>query len=415
MDIATTAATAVGLCRPGFASAFAAAPDARLAATLRDALASGAVAGCEFIDAASDSAALGLAMQASARGIRSYAATATENSLFMAEAAYAAGDRGLPVVMTIADGGQCTRSGEARARVESTVLRDSGWIQLYPEDAQEALDLHIQAFRLAEALSCPVMIDVDGFMLGRAPEGLSTPSQARVDAFLPPFERPVMEQFDIGPANTASEIGATLENRYIQHHKQLRALDLIEALAQDFKSQFGRASGGLVRTHSCEDAETIVVSIGSLVSPIRDVVDELRQEGHRIGLLAICSFRPFPLRQIRDALDRASRVVVIERWLAVGMGGILSDGVRKAACGTDLGTQTVICGLDGRPIEKQAVFDVLRRACRDELEHLTFLGLDWDVVNRQLEQQRLQRRARTAAARTLRAFRTARALDRANG
>ena len=192
------------------------------------------------------------------------------------------------------------------------------------------------------------------------------------------------------------------------------ATNLIEALAEDFSSQFGRASGGLVRTHHCEDAATVIISIGSLVPAILDAVEQLRHDSQRIGLLSICSFRPFPLRQIRQSLSNASRVVVVERWLAAGMGGILSDSVRKATCGTNIGVQTIICGVGGRMMEKQLMFEALLRAARDELEQLTFLGLDWDVVNRQLEQQRLQRRSRIAAARTLRTFLNARAEDRAS-
>jgi pyruvate ferredoxin oxidoreductase alpha subunit len=257
---------------------------------------------------------------------------------------------------------------------------------------------------------------VDGFIVAGADAALSAPSEPKVDTFVPPFEAAQpLPQHGIGPHGTPGTIDTTFENRYIQHHRQLRALDLIEALAQDFKSHFGRAAGGLLRTHRCDDAETVVVSIGSLVPEIKDVVEELRYDGHRVGLLSICSFRPFPLRQIRNALHKASRVVVLEKWLAVGMGGILSDSVRKATCGTNMGVHTVICGVAGRALEKPAIFDTLLRASRDELEQLTFLGLDWDVVNGQLEQQRLQRRARMSAAKTLRAFRSARTLDRTPG
>ena len=177
------------------------------------------------------------------------------------------------------------------------------------------------------------MINVDGLIAGGTAASLSVPNQFRVDAFVPPFERPQpLEQIGIGPSDEAGHLDGSFENRYIQHHKQLRAPDLIEALAEDFSSHFGRASGGLIRTHHCEDAATVIVSIGSLVPAIIDVVEQLRHDGQRIGLLSICSFRPFPLRQIRHALSNASRVVVVERWLAAGMGGILSDSVRKATC-----------------------------------------------------------------------------------
>jgi pyruvate ferredoxin oxidoreductase alpha subunit len=415
MDLTSAAAEAVALCRPGFVSASDGALPSSLPRALRDELRRHRLAGCEFADASSDSAALLLGMEAAAAGIRTYAATGSASSLLMAEAAYSAADRGLPMVMTVANAPAVASGARGGDQVESIALRDSGWIHLYPENTQEAVDLHIQAFRLAESLSCPVMIDVDGLIAGGTAGSLSVPSQFRVDAFVPPFERPqLLEQIGIGPSDEAGHLDGSFENRYIQHHKQLRALDLIEALAEDFSSHFRRASGGLVRTHYCDDAATVIVSIGSLVPAIMDVVEELRHDGQRIGLLSICSFRPFPLRQIRDALSNASRVVVVERWLAAGMGGILSDSVRKATCGTNIGVQTIICGVGGRMMEKQVMFEALLRAARDELEQLTFLGLDWDVVNRQLERQRLQRRSRIAAARTLRTVRNARAEDRAS-
>jgi pyruvate ferredoxin oxidoreductase alpha subunit len=412
MDLTSAVAEAVALCRPGFVSASDGALPSSLPRGLRDELRRHRLAGCDFADASSDSAALLLGMEAAAAGIRTYAATGSASSLRMAEAAYGAANRGLPIVMTIADAPGVAPGARGGDEVESIALRDSGWIHLYPENTQEAVDLHIQSFRLAESLSCPVMINVDGLIAGGTAASLSVPSQFRVDAFVPPFERP--QQIGIGPSDEAGHLDGSFENRYIQHHKQLRALDLIEALAEDFSSHFGRASGGLVRTHHCEDAATVIVSIGSLVPAIIDVVEQLRHDGQRIGLLSICSFRPFPLRQIRHALSNASRVVVVERWLAAGMGGILSDSVRKATCGTNIDVQTIICGVGGRMMEKQVMFEALLRAARDELEQLTFLGLDWDVVNRQLEQQRLQRRSRVAAARTLRTFRNARAEDRAS-
>jgi pyruvate ferredoxin oxidoreductase alpha subunit len=416
MDISLAAAEAVALCRPGFVGTSTTALRSPFPRDLREELGRRKLPACTFLDAESDSAALGHAVEASARGIRSYATAGSESSLLMAEAAYDAANRGLPVVMTIADAAAIDDGGRASGHVESIALRDSGWIQFYPEDAQEAVDLHVQAFRLAEALSCPVMIDVDGFILAGAGVALSAPSAPQVNAFVPPFEpAQPLPQHGIDPRDVPGAVDTTFENRYIQHHKQLRALDLIEALAQEFRSHFGRASGGLVRTHQCHDAETVVISIGSLALEIRDVVEELRYDGHRVGLLSICSFRPFPLRQIRNALHKASRVVVLEKWLAVGLGGILSDSVRKATCGTNLPVHTVICGVAGQALEKPAIFDVLLRASRDELEQLTFLGLDWDVVNGQLEQQRLQRRARMAAARTLRAFRNSRTVDRTPG
>ena len=124
--------------------------------------------------------------------------------------------------------------------------------------------------------------------------------------------------------------------------------------------------------------------------------------GHRIGAVSICSFRPFPLAEMRAALERAKRVVVLEKCLAVGIGGIVSDGVRKALSGITLKGYTVIAGLGGRAITMKSLHALFEKAQRDELEQLNFLDLNWDVVNRELERGKQQRRAGPSAENILR-------------
>jgi pyruvate ferredoxin oxidoreductase alpha subunit len=286
---------------------------------------------------------------------------------------------------------------------DSMALRDAGWIQLFAETNQEAADLHIQAFRLAEELSCPVMVCVDGFILTHAYDRVDIPDQAEVDAYLPPFE-PVQVMDCSDPVSIGAMVGpeAFFEVRYLQHHKQQRALELIPQLAAEFKKQFGRDSGGLIRSYRCEDAETIVVALGSLVGTVKDAVDEARAGGHRIGVVSICSFRPFPLKEMRAALGRAKRVVVLEKCMAVGIGGIVSDGVRKSLSGIQLKGYTVIAGLGGRAITRQSLLNLFGQALRDELDELNFLDLDWDIVNRELARGRQQRRAGPTAENILR-------------
>jgi pyruvate ferredoxin oxidoreductase alpha subunit len=286
---------------------------------------------------------------------------------------------------------------------DSMALRDAGWIQLFAETNQEAADLHIQAFRLAEELSCPVMVCMDGFILTHAYDRVDMPTQEQVDAYLPPFE-PV-QMLDVAePVSIGAMVGpdAFFEVRYLEHYKQDRALELIPRLADEFRAQFGRDSGGLIRTYRCEDAETIVVALGSVVGTIKDAIDEARAAGERIGVLSICSFRPFPLDAVRQALQHAKRIVVLEKCLAVGIGGIVSDGVRKALSGIALKGYTVIAGLGGRPITKQSLRGLFERAARDDLKQLNFLDLNWEVVEREIARGRQQRRAGPSAENILR-------------
>jgi len=176
-----------------------------------------------------------------------------------------------------------------------------------------------------------------------------------------------------------------MEVKYLAHAKQMQALELIPEIAADFKGAFGRDSGGLIRCYRAEDAETIVLALGSVLGTIKDTIDELREQGVKIGAVGITSFRPFPLDAVRAALGHAQRVVVLEKALAVGIGGIVSANIRMALAGIELRGYTVIAGLGGRPITKASLRDLFTDAIADRLEPLTFLDMDWDVVNRELE------------------------------
>jgi pyruvate ferredoxin oxidoreductase alpha subunit len=271
--------------------------------------------------------------------------------------------------------------------------RDSGWIQLYAESNQEALDLHIQAFRLAEAVSLPVMVCMDGFILTHAYERVDVPSQAEVDAFLPAFEpRQLLDPGD--PMTIGAMVGpeAFTEVRYLMHAKQMEALDVIPRIAADFASAFGRESGGLLSAYRTEDAETIVVALGSVLGTIEDVVDELRDDGVSVGAVGVKCFRPYPLDEIRAALGPARRVVVLEKAFAVGAGGIVGQNVRLALSGLPVRVHDVVAGLGGRPITKASLHALLADAREDELRRLTFLDLDRERVERELWRMRELRR-----------------------
>jgi len=241
---------------------------------------------------------------------------------------------------------------------------------------------------------------MDGFILTHAYDRVDVPSQQDVDAFLPPYEpRQMLDPSE--PVSIGAMVGpeAFTEVRYLQHHKQLRALALLPELAAAFRTQFGRDSGGLIRTYRTNDAETIVVALGSVNGTIQDVVDEMRADGSRIGSVSICSFRPFPLTVLREALQSAKRVVVLEKCLAVGLGGIVSDGVRKSLSGIALNGYTVIAGLGGRAITRVSLRRLFEDAERDELDQVTFLDLNADVVSHELEREtRVRRSGPTAEA-----------------
>ena len=396
-------AAAVALCRPEVICAYPISPQTHIVEGLGKMVKAGELSPCEFINVESEFAAMSVAIGASAAGARAYTATASQGLLFMVEAVYNASGLGLPIVMTVANRAIGAPINIWNDHSDSMSQRDCGWIQLFAESNQEALDLHIQAFRLGEELSLPVMVCMDGFILTHAYERVDIPTQAQVDDYLPPFSpRQVLDPSD--PISIGAMVGpeAFTEVRYLAHARQMQALELIPQHAAEFREIFGRDSGGLLRPYRCEDAETIVVALGSVLGTIKDTVDEMRDEGHKIGALGIISFRPFPLAAVREALHQAKRVVVLEKSLAVGIGGIVSTDVRMALSGLHLHGYTVIAGLGGRAITKASLHKLFRQAEKDELGHLTFLDLDHNIVNLELERQKQKRRSGPIAENMLR-------------
>jgi pyruvate ferredoxin oxidoreductase alpha subunit len=380
-------AETVALCRPEVICAYPISPQTHIVERLSAIVKSGRLTHCEFVNVESEFAAMSVAIGASAAGARAYTATASQGLLYMTEALYNAAGLGLPIVMTVANRAIGAPINIWNDHSDSMSQRDSGWIQLYVESNQEAVDVHIQAFKLAERLSLPVMVCMDGFILTHAVERLDLAAQDQVDAFLPPYvPRQVLDPRD--PVTIGAMVGpeAFTEVRYLAHYKQMQALDLIPVVAGEFAQAFGRASGGLLRPYRSHDAETIIVALGSVLGTIEDVVDDLREQGERIGCLGIKAFRPWPGAEVRSALARAQRVIVVEKAFSIGIGGIVSQNVHAALEGTGTTVRTVIAGLGGRPITKASLRTLFADGIADRLtEATTFLDLDRGLVNRELQ------------------------------
>ena len=403
MEGSQAVAEAIALCRPEVICAYPISPQTHIVEGLGEMVKSEELPGCEFINVESEFAAMSVAIGSSAAGARTYTATAAQGLLFMVEAVYNASGLGLPIVMTVANRAIGAPINIWNDHSDSISQRDSGWIQLFAETNQEALDLHIQAFKLAEELSLPVMVCMDGFILTHAYERVDIPTQEQVDAFLPKYEpRQVLDPND--PVSIGAMVGpeAFTEVRYLEHEKQMQALELIPQIAEEFKAGFDRDSGGLVRGYRLEDAETVIVAMGSVLGTIKDTIDEMRANGAKVGALGVISFRPFPLQAVRAALKNAKRVVVLEKTFAVGIGGILATDVRTAMGDIALHHYTVVAGLGGRPITRKSLHEVFEKATRDDLPALTFLDLDWTIVNKQLERERATRRSGPTAENILR-------------
>jgi pyruvate ferredoxin oxidoreductase alpha subunit len=373
-------AHAVACCRPQVVCAYPITPQTHIVEGLGVRVKEGSLAPCAFINVESEFAAMSVAIGASAAGSRAYTATASQGLLYMTEAVYNAAGLGLPIVMTVANRSIGAPINIWNDHSDAMALRDAGWVQLYAADNQEAIDLHIQAFRLAEELSLPVMVCVDGFVLTHAFERLDLPEQDAVDRFLPKFvPRQRLDPDD--PFTMGAMVGpeAFTEVRYLAHKNLRRALEVIPAAAADFYHGFGRVSGGLVQSYETDDASVVVVAQGAVAGTLCQVVDDFRADGLRIGALTIATYRPFPVEAVRFALAGADRVVIIDRALATGSGGFLAADMGPAVP-PGVPSFDVIAGLGGRPVTQASLKRCIHEAILGRLEPLSFLDLRSDTL-----------------------------------
>lgn len=382
-------AETVARCRPAVIAAYPISPQTHIVEALADLVTAGELAPCEYLLVESEFGAMSACIGASATGARAYTATASQGLLFMAEALPNASGLGLPIVMTVANRALGAPINIWNDHSDAVSQRDAGWIQLFAESNQEAVDLHVQAFALAERLSLPVMVNMDGFVLTHAMEEIDVPDQADVDAFLPAF-RPRQWLDPDDPVTIGAMVGpgAFTEVKYLMADRQIRALDSVSEVAAEFREAFGRDSGGLVRPYRTDDAEVVLVAMGSTLGSASDVVDELRDEGLAVGLLGIGCYRPWPYDEVRAVLGSVPRVVVVNRAIAVGAGSVLGRDVRLSLPG-GIPVHDVVLGLGGRPVTRaglrQLVLDVVAGQVPDQTLH--FADLDREAVERELARE----------------------------
>ena len=382
-------AQTVAACRPDVICAYPISPQTHIVEALDDLVRKGKLGNAEFINVESEFSAMSVAIGSSAAGARVYTATASQGLLFMVEAVYNASGLGLPIVMTVANRAIGAPINIWNDHSDAMSQRDSGWIQLYAQDNQAAADLHVLAFKLAELVSLPVMVCMDGFVLTHAMEQIDVVEVEQADQFLTAFV-PV-QQLDVEqPLSIGAMVGpeAFTEVRYLAHKKQQEALAAIPGLSDEFEKVFGRRaagpddSQGLVTKYQSDGKETVVVALGAAIGTIEDVVDEMTADGFSIGVLGITAFRPFPAAAIREALSGAKRVVVFERALAAGIGGVIDPEIRSAMAGLQYEQYNVVGGLGGRPITRKSLREMLESAVAGELKPFSFLDLKKEMITK---------------------------------
>jgi pyruvate ferredoxin oxidoreductase alpha subunit len=343
---------------------------------------------CDYLNVESEFAAMSVAIGASAAGGRVYTATASQGLLYMTEAIYNASGLKLPIVMTVANRALGAPINIWNDQSDSLSQRDSGWLQLFAQDNQEAIDLHIIAYRIAEQLSLPVMVCMDGFVLTHATDVVEVPTQEEVDAFLPPIVP--LEKLDINePRSMGMMAGPDVftETKYLAHQAMVKAMDLVEDTAADFARALGRETwkavtvwGPDLEERPARQGEIAVIGMGSVMGTMRAAAPHLFNQGVRTRLITLGSYRPFPARTVREAIGTADRVVVLDRALMVGVGGVLSADVRRSMARLGIPMHSVIAGLGGRSITERSLTKVLAGAKAGELGELEFMDLKRELI-----------------------------------
>jgi pyruvate ferredoxin oxidoreductase alpha subunit len=365
-------AQAVKICRPHVISAYPITPQTHIVENLSQMVADGELKS-EFINVESEFGAASVILGASATGARAYSTTTSQGLLLMAEVLFNIAGLRLPVSMTCANRSVSAPINIWNDHQDAMTVRDSGWIQLYAEDCQEAADMQLQAYKIGEnpEISLPVMVNMDGFILTHAFEPVELIDQKMADEFLPPY-RPERYLTTKNPVTFGilAEPSFYAETRYRLGQAIEEAKAVIEEVAGQFQKKFGRYSGGLVDKYRLEGAKTVLVGMGSLVGTMREVVDELREKGQNVGLLKVRAFRPFPKEAIYDALKNADTVVVMEKAISLGLGGILLNEMKSAfyrkekqpsICGT-------IAGLGGRDVPNASIVRAVQEAESEIIE-----------------------------------------------
>lgn len=380
-------AEAVALCRPGAVCAYPISPQTHIVENVGKLVKQGTLKDCEFINVESEFAAISVSIGASAGGVRTYTATASQGLLYMTEGVYNASGLGLPIVMTVASRAIGAPINIWNDHSDSLSQRDSGWLQLFCESNQDALDTHIMAFKIAETVGLPVMVCMDGFVLTHAFERLDVPSQEMIDSFLPPYEP--KEYLDPKePISMGAMVGpeAFTEVRLLQQRKMVKALQVIEDVTKEYRALTGRNSGGLLDCYNCEKADLKLVILGSSVGTAKDAVDELKKKGINVGIISLKSYRPFPYEAMRAAIGDTKKVVCLERAFSFGARGIICPEVKRAVEGTDTKVYTAIAGLGGRAILGSTINNIVDYALNDKFtEEVTWVDVDHKVLNNYLQ------------------------------
>ncbi len=354
-------AEAVRLAKVKVISAYPITPQTHIVERLAEFCADGRLT-ARFLRVESEHSALAALIGASSMGVRTFTATSSQGLALMHELLHWASGARLPIVMANVNRALAPGWNIWADQTDSLAQRDTGWIQFYCETGQETLDTTLQAFRLAERVNLPVMVALDAFFLSHTFEPVDVPDQEAVDRFLPAFHpRIAMSTENPCSLSQLAPPNVYMEMRYSIHQAMQQTLDEFAVIEEDFQRTFGRRYGA-VESIACEDAEIILVTSGTITSTTRQVVEELRSQGEKVGILKVKLFRPFPVASIRQILGCAKKVAVIDRNYSFGASGIFAQEVRAALCGLPECPPVFgyIAGLGGRDVTTGTIEEIYR-------------------------------------------------------
>ncbi|NOY45818.1 MAG: pyruvate ferredoxin oxidoreductase [Deltaproteobacteria bacterium] len=361
---------AVELARVKVISAYPITPQTHIVERLAELVADG-VLDARFIRVESEHSAMAAVIGAASAGARSFTASSSHGLALMHEMLHWAAGARLPIVMAEVNRAMGPGWNIWADQTDSLSQRDTGWMQLYCEDVQEVLDTILIAYKLAERVSLPAMVVLDAFFLSHTYEPVEVPDQDEVDAFLPAWEpTEILDPSDPRAFNQLASPEYYMEFRYkIQQamEEALRAHDEIDA---EFGQRFGR-SYGAVRRIPCREGERAplaLVTTGSVTGTARVAQATLREKGTDVDVVKLKLFRPFPHEEVRRVLGPYERVVVLDRNISFGSGGIFAGEIRAALAGLDRRPRVYpfVAGLGGRDITPQTIESIVARALGDE-------------------------------------------------
>jgi len=325
----------------------------------------------KFIKVESEHSVMAAVVGASIAGARAFTATSSHGLALMHEVLHWAAGGRLPIVLANVNRALGPGWNVWTEQTDSLAQRDTGWMQFYCETNQEALDMVIQAFKIAETVLLPVMLVLDAFVLSHTEEPVDIPDQATVDSFLPPYN----PRFRLDPSDPHSFYGLVAPEHYMElRHKMYTSMEEAVRVTGEVAAEFGKVFGrsyDLVEKYRMDDAETVLVTSGTITGTSRVVVDEWRARGEKVGLVKVCLFRPTPSAAIREALAGAKKVAVVDRNISQGHGGIFASEIKSVLYG--VGHQpplfSFIVGLGGRDVTPQSIHSILQYTQEHDRPH----------------------------------------------